>query len=80
MKKLEKLKSRAEKSDILFDGALDELIREYKITNVMASSLANDSQNVALISTKWIEAGKLISNSLEMHQIAGCYHSSSMQS
>lgn len=60
LEKLEKLKSKAEKSDILFDGTLDQLIRERKITSAMASSLANDSQNVALISKKLIEAGQLI--------------------
>lgn len=57
---LEKLKSKAEKSDILFDGTLDKLIRERAISSAMASSLANDSQNVALISKKLIEAGELI--------------------
>lgn len=60
LEKLEKLKSKAEKSDILFDGTLDKLIREHSITSEMASSLANDSQNVALISKKLIEAGELI--------------------
>lgn len=58
--KLEKLKLKAEKSDILFDGTLDKLIRERTITSAMASSLANDSQKVALISEKLIEAGELI--------------------
>ncbi len=60
LNKLEKLKLKAEKSDILFDGTLDRLIREGKITSSMASSLANDSQNVALISKKIIEAAELI--------------------
>jgi len=58
--KLEKLKTQAEKSDILFDGTLDELIRQHKITSTMASSLANDSQKIALISTRLIEAGELL--------------------
>jgi phosphate:Na+ symporter len=58
--KLQKLKSKAEKSDVLFNGTLDELIRERKITSAMASSLVNDSQNVALISKKLITAGELI--------------------
>ena len=60
LEKLEKLKSKSEKSDILFDGTLDKLIRNHAITSDMASSLANDSQNVAFISKKLIEAGELI--------------------
>lgn len=59
-KKLEKLKSKAEKSDILLDESLDQLIRDRKITSAMVSSLVNDSQHVALISIKLIEAGELI--------------------
>jgi phosphate:Na+ symporter len=59
-KRLEQLKSKAEKSDILFDGTLDQLIRDGKISSSMASSLANDSHKVALISKKIIEAGELI--------------------
>jgi len=58
--KLERLKSKSEKSDILFDGTLDKLIKEQAITSQMASSLANDSQHIALISKKMIEAGELI--------------------
>lgn len=60
LKRLEKLKSKAEKSDILFDGTLDRLIRERVITGQMASSLTNDSQHVAFISKKLIEAGQLV--------------------
>lgn len=58
--KLEKLKAKAENKDILLDESLDQLIREQKITSTMFSSLVNDSQNVALISKKLIEAGELI--------------------
>ncbi|MDH3243032.1 MAG: Na/Pi symporter [Saprospiraceae bacterium] len=58
--KMEKLKGKAEKSDVLLDGTLDELIRERKITSTMATSLANDSINVALISKKLIDAAELI--------------------
>ncbi len=58
--KMEKLKGKAEKSDVLLDGTLDELIRERKITSAMATSLANDSINVALISKKLIDAAELI--------------------
>ncbi len=60
LEKLEQLKLKAEKSDFLFDGTLDKLIRDHAVTSDMASSLANDSQKVALISKKLIEAGELI--------------------
>ncbi len=58
--KLEKLKSNAKERDIFMDESLNRLIREHKITGAMASSLINDSQKVALISRKMIEAGELI--------------------
>jgi len=60
LEKLEKLKTRVEKSDILLDGTLDQLIRGHKISSTMVSSLVNDSQIVALISKRLIEAGELI--------------------
>ena len=60
LKKLEKLKEKAEKSDVLIDGTLDQLIREKKITSVMATSLANDSDNVAGISKRLIETAELL--------------------
>lgn len=60
LEKLEKLKAKAKRSDALLDGSLDQLIREDKITSIMASSLANDSHSVAHISKKIIEAGELI--------------------
>ncbi|MCK0136173.1 MULTISPECIES: Na/Pi symporter [Arenibacter] len=60
LKKLKKLKSQAEKSDILLDGTLDQLIKESKIPSNVVSSLVNDSHIVALISKKLIEAGELI--------------------
>ena len=60
LNRLEKLKSKAEKSDILFDGTLDKLIKDGSISSQMASSLTNDSLNIALISKKLIEAGELI--------------------
>ena len=44
LKRLEKLKEKAEKSDVMTDGTLDKLIREQKISSVMATSLANDSE------------------------------------
>jgi phosphate:Na+ symporter len=58
--KLEKLRVKAEKSDVLLDGTLDKLIREGMISSVMASSLANDSDNVAAIIERLIEATELL--------------------
>lgn len=60
LNRLEKLKVKAEKSDVLLDGTLDKLIREQKITNVMATSLANDSEHVAIIKRKLIETAELL--------------------
>ncbi|MCK4827614.1 Na/Pi cotransporter family protein, partial [bacterium] len=47
LKRLETLKEKASKSDVLIDGTLDKLIRKHKISSVMATSLANNSDNVA---------------------------------
>ena len=58
--RLEKLKAKAEKSDVLLDGTLDKLIREQKISSVMATSLANDSEHVANITRKLIETAELL--------------------
>jgi phosphate:Na+ symporter len=58
--KLIKLKKKAKEKDILFDGTLDMLIRDHKISSAMASSLANDSRNVSVISRKLIDAAELI--------------------
>jgi len=58
--RLEKLKESAYKSDVLVDGTLDKLIRERKISSVMATSLANDSDNVADIMKKLIETAELL--------------------
>ena len=59
-KKLRKLKEKATHSDVLVDGTLDELIRQGKITSAMATSLANDSDNVADISRILIETAELL--------------------
>ena len=60
LERLEKLKEQANKSDALLDGTLDKLIREQKITSAMATSLANDSENVAQISKNLIETAELL--------------------
>ena len=43
LKKLDKLKNKAEKSDVLIDGSINKLVRSNLITNEMATSLMNDS-------------------------------------
>lgn len=58
--RLEILKEKAKKSDAMIDGTLDKLIREQKISSVMATSLANDSDNVASISKRLIETAELL--------------------
>jgi phosphate:Na+ symporter len=58
--RLEKLKYKAQKSDVLVNGTLDKLIRGNKITSEMATSLANDSANVAGIVKKLIETAELL--------------------
>lgn len=60
LKRLEKLKAKAQKSDVLIDRTLDKLIRKQKITSEMAASLANDSHNVAQITKKLIETAELL--------------------
>lgn len=57
---LKSLKAKAIKSDVLLDGTLDNLIREKKISSVMATSLVNDSQHVANIIKKLIETAELL--------------------
>jgi len=60
---LEALESRKEKvrqSDVLVDGTLDTLIRGKQITSEMATSLANDSENVARIAKNLINAAELL--------------------
>ena len=59
-KRLERLKEKANKSDVLVHGTLDKLIREQKISSVMATSLANDSDIVADIMKKLIETAELL--------------------
>ncbi len=60
LEKLEKLKIKAMKSDVLINGSLDRLIREKKISSVMATSLANDSATVASITKRLIETTELL--------------------
>ncbi len=60
LERLEALKEKAKKSDVLIDGTLDKLIREQKISSDMATSLANDSANVAGITKRLIETAELL--------------------
>lgn len=60
LKRLEVLKEKANKSDVLLNGTLDKLIREQKISSIMATSLANDSDNVAGIMKRLIETAELL--------------------
>ncbi|MEQ8301993.1 MAG: Na/Pi symporter [Cyclobacteriaceae bacterium] len=58
--KFRKEKSKLKAHEKQFNQKLDELIRERKISNMMASSLMNDSATVASISKNLIKAGELL--------------------
>jgi len=60
MVKLDKIKETASTRDLLLSGRFEYLIREHKISSVMASSLANDSLNVNEIVLKLIESAELL--------------------
>jgi phosphate:Na+ symporter len=60
LERLQKLKEKAVKSDVLINGTLDELIRDQKISSIMATSLANDSAIVAGVMKKLIETAELL--------------------
>jgi phosphate:Na+ symporter len=60
LKRLEALKEKAIKSDLLLDGTLDKLIREQKISSTMATSLLNDSDIVANLIKKLIDTTELL--------------------
>ncbi|WP_199851565.1 Na/Pi cotransporter family protein [Brumimicrobium mesophilum] len=60
MVKLDEIKETASTRDLLLSGRFEYLIREHKISSVMASSLANDSSNVNEIVLKMIESAELL--------------------
>lgn len=60
LEKLENLKEKAKKIDVLINGTLNELIKEQKISSSMATSLANDSATVSGITKKLIETTELL--------------------
>ena len=59
-RKLEELKLNAKESDVMVDGTLDKLIRKQLITSEMATSLANDSANVADTCKNLIDVAQLL--------------------
>jgi phosphate:Na+ symporter len=60
LEKLLKLKAKAKLSDVMLNGRLDKLIRKGLIDSEMATSLANDSDNVAGISRNLIRIAELL--------------------
>jgi phosphate:Na+ symporter len=58
--RLQKLKKKAQQTDVMINGRLDKLIREQKISSVMATSLVNDSQAVSNVMLKLIETAELL--------------------
>ena len=58
--KLEKLRDKADKSDVIMDGTLNKLIRDNQITNEMATSLMNDSASVTNIVKNLIAVAELL--------------------
>jgi phosphate:Na+ symporter len=58
--KIEKQRQKIKEYDVLFNGALDRLIRKGAITSEMASSLLNDSAYVASISKNLMKAAELL--------------------
>ncbi|MDH5396633.1 MAG: Na/Pi symporter [Cyclobacteriaceae bacterium] len=60
MKKLEIHRARIKKSDVLFNGVLEQLIRKNHINSSMASSLINDSALTVTISQKLIDIAELL--------------------
>ena len=60
LKRLENIRERARKSDLLLDGTLDKLIRQELITSQMATSLANDSNTVNQVIKHLVLAAELL--------------------
>lgn len=60
MMRIDEIKETAATRDLLLSGRFEYLIREHKISSVMASSLANDSTNVNEIVLKLIESAELL--------------------
>ncbi|PWH84830.1 sodium:phosphate symporter [Brumimicrobium oceani] len=60
MMMIDEIREAASTRDLLLSGRFEYLIREHKISSVMASSLANDSSNVNEIVLKLIESAELL--------------------
>lgn len=58
--RLQKLKNKAQQTDVMINGRLDKLIREQKISSVLATSLVNDSQAISNVMLKLIETAELL--------------------
>jgi phosphate:Na+ symporter len=59
-RKLNKLKAKVDKSDVVMDGSLDKLVRKDLISNEMATSLMNDNASLNQIVHKLINVGELL--------------------
>jgi phosphate:Na+ symporter len=60
IRKLEKQRQQAEKMDALLSGRVNKLLLEGKITNVMATSLINDSEQASKVMQSLIDVATLL--------------------
>jgi phosphate:Na+ symporter len=60
VRKLEKHRSKAQQLDVLASGRVNQLLMEGKITQVMATSLINDSENASKIVQALIDIATLL--------------------
>jgi phosphate:Na+ symporter len=60
IRKLEKQRVKAEQLDALLSGRINQLLIEGKITNVMATSLINDSEQASRITQNLIDVATLL--------------------
>ncbi len=58
--KLEEMKHKVKKNDVLVDGSLEQLFMDEKVSNELISSLANDSDAIAKISKNLINIAELL--------------------
>ena len=60
VEKLEQLKQKLKQKDVLFNGTIEELIKNHEISSKMATSLVNDNHNVLNIIERLIETTELL--------------------
>lgn len=60
IRKIEKERAKAARMDVLASGRVNQLLLEGQITNVMATSLANDSEQASLIVRNLIDIATLL--------------------